>query len=280
MKKIILIIILAIMLTYVIPGVPSYTEEGIRLYVNGHHLSLDQEPVIIDGRTLVPVRRVLTAFGVDIQWDPSDRSVVATFPNTTMELGIDQSLATVNGQEHILEVPPTIIQDRTFVPVRFVAESLGARVTWDGNEQIVYIDSERINYHGEYKVKRVVDGDTIVVDYKGQEETLRLIGIDTPESVHPDQERNTTEGKEAARYTKEILGGRLVGIQLDVQERDQYGRLLAYVWLDGELYNKMVVEAGMATVATYPPNVKYEEILIKAQEEARMGKKGFWNSVF
>ncbi len=280
MKKIILIIILGILLTYIIPGIPSYTEEGIKLYINGHHLSLDQEPVIEDGRTLVPVRRVLTAFGADIAWDSETRSIDCKFPEANIKLTIDNSTAVLNEQNYIMDVPPRIIEDRSYVPVRFIAESLDARVSWDGEYQIVHIDSDKINYHGEYKVKRVVDGDTIVVHYRGDEETVRLIGIDTPESVHPDQGRNTESGKVAAEYTRKALDGEYVGIQMDVQERDQYGRLLAYVWVEGELFNKNLLEEGLAVVSTYPPNVKYESIFLEAQEKARMDRSGFWNDVF
>ncbi|WP_422484980.1 stalk domain-containing protein [Gudongella sp. DL1XJH-153] len=280
MKKIILIIILGILLSYMIPGIPSYTEEGIKLYVNGHHLSLDHKPVIEDGRTLVPVRRVLTTLGAVISWDSETRSITCEFPECIIKLTIDNPTAVVNGQNHIMEVAPRIIENKSYMPIRFIAESLDAQVSWDGDNQIVHIDSDRINYHGEYKVKKVVDGDTIVVHYKGDEETVRLIGIDTPESVHPDQERNTESGEVAAGFTRKLLDGAYVGIQLDIQERDQYGRLLAYVWFEGKLFNRMLLEEGMAAVSTYPPNVMYEDILMEAQEKARMNRRGFWDNIF
>ncbi len=280
MKKIILVLILGFLLTYIIPGVPSYTEEEIRIYVNGHHLPMEMEPVIENGRTLVPVRKVFQIFGAEIFWDGENRIVTGEFPETTIRLQIDNDRAFVDEEEHILQVSARIIQDRSYVPVRFIAESLGAEVGWDGENQIVHLDSDSVNYHGEYRVKRVVDGDTILVDYRGQEETVRLIGVDTPESVHPDQEKNTESGEIASDYTKEALTGKHVGIQLDIQERDQYGRLLAYVWLEGELFNKTLLEEGYAAVATYPPNVIYEEIFREAQEEARDQRRGFWNDVF
>ncbi len=78
------------------------------------------------------------------------------------------------------------------VPARFVAESLGAEVGWDNNTKSVLVNSDYP--YGKYKVIRVVDGDTIIVDYNGKEERVRLIGIDTPESVHPDATRNVEEG--------------------------------------------------------------------------------------
>ncbi len=127
------------------------------------------------------------------------------------------------------------------------------------------------------EVIRVVDGDTIVVDYKGSEEKVRLIGIDTPESVHPNENKNTEEGIVTANYTKQRLEGKIVEIELDVQERDKYGRILAYVYIDGEMYNKELLEIGYAKIATYPPNVKYVDDFTEIQKQARKNKVGLWS---
>lgn len=120
-----------------------------------------------------------------------------------------------------------------------------------------------------YSVTRVIDGDTIEVDYNGTLEKVRLIGVDTPESVHPDSSKNTEEGILASDYTKAKLEGKQVELEFDVQQRDQYGRLLAYVWVDGLMYNKTLLEDGVANLATYPPNVKYVDeftAIVQARE--------------
>lgn len=127
-------------------------------------------------------------------------------------------------------------------------------------------------------VQKVVDGDTIKVLIDGKEETLRLIGIDTPESVHPDPTKNTEWGKIASKFTKEQLEGREIQLELDVQERDRFGRLLAYVYLEGELFNEVLVREGWAQVSTHPPNVKYVERFEKAQDEAKKAQRGFWKA--
>lgn len=127
------------------------------------------------------------------------------------------------------------------------------------------------------EVIRVVDGDTIVVKYNGNEERIRLIGVDTPESVHPNENKNTQEGVKISDYTKERLTGKIVELELDVEERDKYGRILAYVYIDGEMYNKELLELGYAKLATYPPNVKYVEEFTKIQKEARKNKVGLWS---
>ena len=127
-----------------------------------------------------------------------------------------------------------------------------------------------------YEVVRVVDGDTIVVKYNGVDEKVRLIGIDTPESVHADESKNTEEGALVSDYTKKMLTDKKVGLEFDVSKRDKYGRLLAYVYLDGEMYNKILLKEGYARVATYPPNVKYVDEFVKLQKEARENNKGLW----
>lgn len=127
-----------------------------------------------------------------------------------------------------------------------------------------------------YDIVRVVDGDTFIINYNGKDERVRLIGIDTPESVHPNEEKNTEFGKQVSNYSKEMLGGNKVELEFDVEERDKYGRLLVYVYLDGQMYNKLLLEKGYAKIATYPPNVKYVEDFTKIQKQARENKVGLW----
>lgn len=137
-----------------------------------------------------------------------------------------------------------------------------------------------INTDDLYSIVRIVDGDTIVVNYKGTEEKVRLIGVNTPESVHKDSSKNTEEGQIASEYTKNLLTGKKVKLEFDVSPRDKYGRLLAYVYLDEKMVNKTLLEEGYAKIATYPPNVKYVDEFTKIQKKARENKKGFWNSVW
>jgi micrococcal nuclease len=126
------------------------------------------------------------------------------------------------------------------------------------------------------KVTRVVDGDTLVVTLDGSSERIRLIGVDTPESVHPDASKNVPYGKIASDFTTEKLEGKEVQLELDVEERDKYGRMLAYVYLDGEMFNKTLLDEGHAVLATYPPNVKYVDIFTEAQKAAREAGRGLW----
>jgi micrococcal nuclease len=123
-------------------------------------------------------------------------------------------------------------------------------------------------------VSRVVDGDTIEVSPAiGGVADVRLIGMDTPETY------GGTEpyGEEASAFTTRRLEGRQVALEFDVERIDPYGRVLAYVWLpDGTMFNETLVSEGYATVATYPPNVKYVERFQAAQREARAAGRGLW----
>ncbi|MCX5726222.1 MAG: thermonuclease family protein [Candidatus Saganbacteria bacterium] len=122
------------------------------------------------------------------------------------------------------------------------------------------------------KVERVVDGDTIKL-VNG--EKARYIGIDTPETKHP---RKPVQyfGKEASEANRKLVEGKTVRLEFDVQQRDKYGRILAYVYVGDIFVNAWLVENGFAQVSTYPPNVKHQELFLKLQREAREKNRGLW----
>jgi micrococcal nuclease len=132
---------------------------------------------------------------------------------------------------------------------------------------------------GQASVVRVVDGDTVAVRVGGREETVRLIGIDTPETVDP---RSPVEcfGQEASDRAKALLPeGTGVRLVADVEARDRYDRLLAYVYRDdGTFVNLALVEDGYASVATYPPNVAHTSEFTAAAARARDEGRGLWSA--
>lgn len=133
---------------------------------------------------------------------------------------------------------------------------------------------------GGIRVVRVVDGDTVVARLASGEERIRLIGIDTPESVDP---RRPVEcfGKEAARRTAALLpAGTAIRLERDVEARDRFGRLLAYVHRrdDGLFVNLALAQDGYAQVLTIPPNVAYADRFAAAVAEARADGRGLWSA--
>lgn len=136
------------------------------------------------------------------------------------------------------------------------------------------------SYYTYYSVTKVVDGDTIKISMNGKAETLRLIGMDTPETVDP---RKPVQcfGKEASNKAKELLSGKKVRIEMDSTQgdRDKYDRLLVYVYRDdGLFYNKIMIEQGYAHEYTYNTPYKYQAEFKVAQKIAQMSQLGLWSS--
>lgn len=129
----------------------------------------------------------------------------------------------------------------------------------------------------EAKVIRVIDGDTIEVDIDGKSYKVRYIGIDTPETVHPTRGEEPY-GREACAKNRELVEGKVVRLEKDVSETDKYGRLLRYVWVGDLLVNAELVRLGYAQVTTYPPDVKYQDLFLKLQREAREAGRGLWGA--
>ncbi len=134
----------------------------------------------------------------------------------------------------------------------------------------------------EARVVRVIDGDTIVVDRGQGDERLRYIGMDTPETVKPGTSVEWM-GRESADANRALVEGATVVLEQDVSETDRYGRLLRHVWLDDDgagwrLVNLELIRVGYARVSTYPPDVKYVDLYLAAQIDAREHDRGLWGA--
>lgn len=123
-----------------------------------------------------------------------------------------------------------------------------------------------------FKCTRVVDGDTIII---GNGERVRLIGVDTPETKRPNKPVEYY-GKEASAFTKKMVEGKDVRLTYDQQQRDEYGRLLAYVYLmDGTFLNAELIKQGYGNAYTRHP-FKYIDEFRQYEKEARKAKRGLW----
>jgi len=125
------------------------------------------------------------------------------------------------------------------------------------------------------RVVTVVDGDTIVVSIGDEEYKVRYIGINCPETVHP-QKVVECMGPEAAEANKKLVDGKHIYLEKDMSETDKYGRLLRYVWVGDVLINAELVRLGYAQASTYPPDVKYQDLFLESQQEARNAGRGLW----
>ena len=142
----------------------------------------------------------------------------------------------------------------------------------------------------EVRFVRVVDGDTVIVtDSAGKNRRVRMIGIDTPESVAVEEERNNEYGVMASDYTKELLSNaENLYLEYDVDNDDQYDRILAYVWLSdvndtfdddnikNYMVNAIIVKNGYGVAKTYKPTVAHDDYLHQLMEDAKSNSKGLW----
>lgn len=147
------------------------TSEDIQVFVNNSPLLFDVDPTIIEGRTVLPVRAIFESLGLKVGWDDTTRTVIGTGTGVVIQLKIDQVKATVNGKEFILDVPATVINGRTLVPARFVAEATGATVEWNSSTRTISINKPLADITS-YK-PLVVDGG----DLSGQREANVVVDI-------------------------------------------------------------------------------------------------------
>ena len=127
------------------------------------------------------------------------------------------------------------------------------------------------------RVVAVVDGDTLDVAWDGRRERVRLLGVDTPETV--DERRPVgCYGPEAAAFTARRLQGRTVRLEFDRQRRDRFGRLLAYVDVDGRRFNDELLAGGYARLLVIPPNGRYARTMLDQELGARSAGRGLWGA--
>lgn len=132
----------------------------------------------------------------------------------------------------------------------------------------------------ESRVKQVIDGDTIELD---SGESVRYIGIDTPEIRKREGDTWVYAGEPFAERAKDfnrrLVEGKVARLESDVQKKDKYGRVLAYCFVEDVFVNARMLQEGLALLYTIPPNIKYVDLLVKAQQEARENNRGLWAEI-
>ena len=120
----------------------EYREKEVKVFVDGEQLeNLDMPAVIIDGRTLVPLRAIFEKMGAKVKWDPDLKMITAETEDKNIVMFIDNKAGVVNGNAFNMDVAPKIINDRTMVPVRAIAEAIGASVLWDDETRTVRVET-------------------------------------------------------------------------------------------------------------------------------------------
>jgi micrococcal nuclease len=143
---------------------------------------------------------------------------------------------------------------------------------------LLFLTLPILTFAGQYQAIRIVDGDTIVIKYNGKIEKVRMLCVNTPESVHPDKKQNIPMGKVASKYTQKKLTGKYVDLEFEIKKlRGNYGRLLAYVFVDGNNLNLDLVRQGLSPYYTkYGKSEKYDVEFRVAEKQARKEKLNIW----
>lgn len=120
--------------------VPHAIKDEINVMLNGEYHYFDYKPVMINDRVLLPVRRVYEMFDMEVNWEEETRTAICEKGSNKVEITADSYKAYVNGEERLLDVAATISESAMYVPIRFIAESLGAEVSWEDSTQTVIIN--------------------------------------------------------------------------------------------------------------------------------------------
>lgn len=275
--------------------------QGINIVINNNKVETPDAPYIKEERTLVPLRLISENLGIKVDWDNANRQVVLKKSDGDVILPVQKDYYLVNGQKVATEISGEIKNDRTFVPVRLIAELFDRNVGWDNDTKTVLINDKgqasasvvkSTNTFEEAKVLRVVDGDTIEIDRGRGKEKVRFVLVNTPETVHP-KKGAEFYGKEASNFTKSQLTGKTVYLQKDTSDTDRYGRLLRYIWIErpssdnpsneeikSKCFNAILLAGGYANLSTFPPDVKYVDLFRQIERQARDANVGLWNQPF
>jgi micrococcal nuclease len=179
--------------------------------------------------------------------------------------------------ETIENTEPPLVKTNTqsaepvFTPAITITSTINFEPIVKSTPTVEYLSTEA-------RVVEVIDGDTIKVEFDGNVYSLRYIGIDTPETVHPSKPVEWM-GKEATEANRNLVENQIVYLEQDISDTDQYDRLLRYVYLtDGTFVNLELVRMGFAHASAYPPDIKYQGLFNEAQQEAAIAGIGLWGA--
>jgi alpha-tubulin suppressor-like RCC1 family protein len=246
-------------------------DQNISVFVDGNQLNLKILPISKNGRTLVPMRAIFEELGAKLNWDEGNHIVTATKGSVNFSYQIGQKTAIKNGEVLILDTPGIVVEDSTFVPVRFIAEALGATTGWDEKTKTVIISSipkQRVQIvdilNGMYvKIKFVNQTDG---EEEEEEEVVRLAGISP---IH--------DGMEATSFIKNLLPiGSEVLLEI-VGKRDRNKNLHGAFYLsNGTFVNAKIVSEGLAKKSLNLKDDKLDHLIDFLQKDASANGRGFW----
>ncbi len=142
MKKLCLLLAVLMILPLFSAIIPASAQENVKVVFNGTPMKFDVPPVILNGRTLVPLRAIFEALGAEVTWDDASETAIGVRRGVRVSVTVDSSAATINGKAVTLDQPAVLMDGRTLVPLRFISEAYGCEVGWDDATQTVSIKAE------------------------------------------------------------------------------------------------------------------------------------------
>lgn len=273
---------------------PAFASTGgsIRVFVDQQELMFNSPPIIIRERVFVPMRAIFETLGASVEWLPENQSIIARHRGRTVIFRIMSMLVDNNGRLEQIDASPRIIRGRTFVPIRFVSQALGADVEWNADTRMVHITRSTAAIPPPLttpaRVLSVVNSNTITVDIEGKTETVRLIGVGIPQRERPNR-ADIPFGPENLGFIKETIENEPVWLQFDMfKGRDANGDLFAFVWTqrprDGspetiraQVLNLILLARGYAVYDFETSGLLYMGKLIRAEREAKMAGINIWS---
>ncbi|OZQ76638.1 hypothetical protein CA596_09395 [Paenibacillus odorifer] len=255
----------------------------ISIFIDGVRLSTDQAPVMVNGRTMVPLRAIFEAFNASIKWNQKTQTVTATKDDTTIMLKIGSKTATINNKAVTLDVPGQNLKGRTMVPTRFVSEALGHDVGWNPSTKVVTITTSggktgTVNPASNVQLKDVSDngdGRDLQVSFtQSSNEALvdhyRVMIVKAWSTFNISSAQKVT----SANYSTVLARGTNPTIRMTANSRDVDGDLIkgnqtyvAYVFAVGKgnntsalSYSSATISLNTNTVVVAPSNVQVSDV--------------------
>jgi endonuclease YncB( thermonuclease family) len=240
-------------------------KNAIYVFLDGKKMTFKQQPTIVNGRALVPLRDIFEALGAKIEWNEAAKTVTAKKNNTVITYTIGSFTGNRNNEIITIPVPGQLIDGTTMIPLRFVSEALDTTISWDENSRTILISAK---IKTTVVVTSILEGN--IVEIKGGENSdkLVLLGYDQLEPG---------KAEEATQWIAQQLTNATIQVELDANQRDVNGYLLAYVYLpDGSMLNAQVLAKGYAKVNMQAPNLRWNEMLSYVQNGAKNVGAGVW----
>jgi len=271
MKRIITKLTIIIILTLFFTCLLAYGADTIKLYVNGEQIASDCNPVVINNRTMVPVRSIFEKLGADVSWIGSRQQAVVQSGSTRIILTVGDKKAFVNEKTYELDSPAVVIDGRTLIPARFVSEILGYSVNWDSGTNSVHIDTS-VSSSDKSQIQSVTlssskGNSTVVVNVKN------MVTPKISYELNPTRFVADFPNTEIVGNDSKIAGGSGGVTEVRYAQHSNYSRIVIETSPDAKFEIKytpgsMIVNINSPSASE--PEINIEEILARFSHEYEM----------